>query len=235
VDDRVDALYALPIAEFIAARDALAKELRAAGDKEGAAEVKALRRPTAAAAVVNRLAREHAAEVEQLVSLGNSLRAAQQRALRGDDVEELRSLGRQRTEMVRALAAHAPSAQREEVATTLDAAVTSQEAAEQVKEGRLGATIAETGFGDLGELTLVPGGDGDPTAGGHDDAFRRRRADRDEREAREAVEREVREATYALEAAEEEASRLEGRLHAAQRKVEAARATLTEAEGRLRS
>ncbi|HUQ39994.1 MAG TPA: hypothetical protein VM030_07540 [Acidimicrobiales bacterium] len=233
MDDRVDALYALPIGEFIAARDALVKEMRAAGDKEGTAEVKALRRPTAAAAVVNRLVREHAAEVEQLVSLGNSLRAAQQRALRGDDVEELRSLGRQRTEMVRALASHAPSAQREEVATTLDAAVTSAEAAAQVQEGRLTAPITETGFGDLGELTLVP--DGSDAPGGHDDAFRKRRADRDEREAREAAEREVREATYALEAAQEEAGRLEGRLQAARRKVDAARAALTEAEARLRS
>ena len=41
--ERAD-LYVLPPEEFTAARNALAKELKAAGDKDGAAEVSKLRR-----------------------------------------------------------------------------------------------------------------------------------------------------------------------------------------------
>ena len=53
----MDDLFALPPAEFIAARDALAKRLKADGDATRAAEVKALRRPSVAAWAVNQVAR----------------------------------------------------------------------------------------------------------------------------------------------------------------------------------
>ncbi len=45
--DAVDPLYAGRPEEFVAARNALAKALRASGDKAAAAEVAKLRRPTA--------------------------------------------------------------------------------------------------------------------------------------------------------------------------------------------
>jgi hypothetical protein len=51
----VDALYALPLDEFTPARDAKAKELKA--DKELAATVKKLKKPSVAAWVVNLCAR----------------------------------------------------------------------------------------------------------------------------------------------------------------------------------
>jgi hypothetical protein len=51
-------LYALDPSEFTAARDARAAETRQAGDRELAAAVKGLRRPSAAAAALNLLARE---------------------------------------------------------------------------------------------------------------------------------------------------------------------------------
>ncbi|MGV3758916.1 MAG: hypothetical protein ACO1PW_05150 [Actinomycetota bacterium] len=50
-------LYDLRPEEFVAARDALVKELRAAGERGEATAVKALRRPSAAAAALNRAAR----------------------------------------------------------------------------------------------------------------------------------------------------------------------------------
>ncbi|HET8620591.1 MAG TPA: hypothetical protein VFM27_16610 [Acidimicrobiales bacterium] len=49
LDEQVAQLYGGPLDEFVAARDALVRELRAAGDKERAAEVKALRKPRALA------------------------------------------------------------------------------------------------------------------------------------------------------------------------------------------
>ena len=45
-DERVDALYGLPLDEFTAARDALAKDLRKEGECPGAEWVKALRKPS---------------------------------------------------------------------------------------------------------------------------------------------------------------------------------------------
>ena len=53
----MDELFDLPPTEFIAARDALAKQLKADGDAGAAAEVKALRRPSVAAWAVNQVAR----------------------------------------------------------------------------------------------------------------------------------------------------------------------------------
>jgi hypothetical protein len=49
VGDRIAAIYGGPLDEFVSARDALARELRQAGDREGAAEIKALRKPRALA------------------------------------------------------------------------------------------------------------------------------------------------------------------------------------------
>src|SRR4051794_33762768 len=46
-DPEVDSLLTVPPDEFVAARNALAKSLRAAGRKQEAAAVAALRRPTA--------------------------------------------------------------------------------------------------------------------------------------------------------------------------------------------
>ena len=74
--DRLTQLFSLEPSEFIAARDALVKELREAGDKEAAAEVKALRRPTVAAWAVNQLARSDPDRIEELVEAGEALRTA---------------------------------------------------------------------------------------------------------------------------------------------------------------
>jgi len=56
-EDAVDALYGLPLDEFTPRRDELVKELRGAGKRDEAAWVKALRKPSATAWLVNQLAR----------------------------------------------------------------------------------------------------------------------------------------------------------------------------------
>jgi hypothetical protein len=55
VEEIIDRLYSLPLAEFTTARNDAERELRKAGQKKQAARVKALRKPTAAASAVNRL------------------------------------------------------------------------------------------------------------------------------------------------------------------------------------
>ena len=48
VEDDVDELYALPLDQFTAARNALAKRLKKEGDKEAAATVQTLKKPSVA-------------------------------------------------------------------------------------------------------------------------------------------------------------------------------------------
>lgn len=82
-EEGVDALYGLPLDEFTPARDALAKELRAGGERAAADWVKALKKPTATAWLVNQLARTQGADAKGVLDSGEAVRAAQERALAG--------------------------------------------------------------------------------------------------------------------------------------------------------
>src|SRR5207253_1009285 len=90
----LDALYSEPLETFIAARNALAKALVQAADREGAAVVKALRKPSVAAWALNQLSHTRPAEVERLLAAGEELRDAQHDALEGGDPSRLREARR---------------------------------------------------------------------------------------------------------------------------------------------
>ena len=70
-----DELFGLPLGDFTPARDARAKELKA--DKTLSAAVKALRKPSLAAWVVNLMVRRDAEQVAQVLAVGEALREAQ--------------------------------------------------------------------------------------------------------------------------------------------------------------
>jgi hypothetical protein len=78
-----DELYGLPLEEFVAERGALAKRLRADGDREGATRVAALRKPSVAAWTVNQLVRSRRADVAAFTEAAEALRAAQAALLEG--------------------------------------------------------------------------------------------------------------------------------------------------------
>ncbi len=150
--EETDALYGLDPIDFVAGRNVLVRRLRTAGDRRLAAEVSKLRRPTPAAWAVNQLARRHPGEVEELVRLGEVLRAAQDGALAGDRAGDLRQAGRARRDAVAGLAERAegfladrggggPGAHAGEVAATLEAASLDAEAAEAVLAGRLSGSL----------------------------------------------------------------------------------------------
>src|SRR5207302_3459550 len=86
MNDPLRDLFAVPPAEFTAARDALAKELRAKGRDAQAKEVASLRRPTAPVWAVNQLARRSPAEVEELLDSSERVRRAQLRGASGDEL-----------------------------------------------------------------------------------------------------------------------------------------------------
>ena len=82
-NDRVDALYQLPLDQFIRERDALAKDLRADGDRDAAAGIKKLAKPSVGAWAVNQLWWQHPEEFAALIEAGDCLRKAQESS-RGD-------------------------------------------------------------------------------------------------------------------------------------------------------
>lgn len=73
LDAKLDHLYDLPPEQFVAARDALARQLTGA-ERDA---VRALRRPSVVAAIANRLARDEPQALRALLAAGEQLRAAQ--------------------------------------------------------------------------------------------------------------------------------------------------------------
>jgi hypothetical protein len=234
-DARLDDLYGLPLSEFITARDALAKELRAAGRKEEAAEVKAARKPSLAAWALNHAARRHPDEVAGLLEAGQALAGAQLAALEGD-AGGLREAGRGLGAEVQRVAGRAagflenPSAvQKDRMAATLRAAAADEAGADLLRRGVLVEDLEPAGFG----LEAAAGAVRPPPA-------RRRTAPARTAEAAEieAARRELRRAEAEADAAQTRAGRRAERAEAAARRAaevhqeaEALRAEAEEAAG----
>ncbi len=160
-------LYALPPEEFTAARNVAAKQDKA---------LKALRKPTVSAWVVNTLVRREAALLEQLLSLGHDLGLAQQQG----DAAALRTLSDQRRQLVGTVSQRAvelverdiTAAVRLEVESTLEAALADPASADAVRSGQLVRALSFAGFGGVdleGAVADVPTvsiGKGAPTKAG---------------------------------------------------------------------
>src|SRR3954451_6400970 len=80
-DEDIDRLYALPLGEFTAARNALAKEL---GGEEGK-RVKGLRKPSAAAWALNQAVRREPKLLKEFLEAGAELRKAHEALMGGGD------------------------------------------------------------------------------------------------------------------------------------------------------
>jgi hypothetical protein len=148
-----DRIYAVPATDFIAARDA---EAKACADKELAKQVKALRKPSVAAWAVNLLVRREAAQIDQVLGLAESLRAAAESL----DGEELRTLTRQRRQLTAALTQTARDLVREhdvrltgavadQVEGMLNAAMLDPVAAAVLRSGLVVTAFTSTGVSDL--------------------------------------------------------------------------------------
>ena len=156
-----DELYGVPLARFTPERDRRAKELKAAGQAELAARVKALRKPSTAAWVVDLLVRRETEQVEQVLNVGAALRDAQAAMSAG----ELRALTKQRrqvtaavTQQARRLAAEeglkvSPSVS-DEVEATLTAAMVDADCGRAVRSGLLVAALRTTGVEAMDPDTL---------------------------------------------------------------------------------
>ena len=245
-DERIDALFAGPAEDFVAARDALVKELKAAGDKDAAAEVKALRRPTVAAWAVNQVARTSKKDVAELLRVGDRLRDVHEALLEGKGDAGVREVTAERRRLVSQLTKQAVAvlgagghAQAEAITHTFDAAVADPEAGLAVRSGRLSKELeAPSGFG--GGLVFGPSDRAVRPAGtdsetGAADADSEADADAEAEAAREAAERRRRELEQEATDRAAEAERAAEEAAAARQEVTRLQDLLAAAEARARS
>lgn len=141
-DEVADELYAGDPAEFVAVRNQRAKEAKAAGDAALAERIRALRKPTLAATILNR--RAGSPELAELAKLGDELRKAHS-ALAGED---LRKLAKRRQELVNRILRDERSMSESvsrDVEATLEAVVADPEVAALALAGRLSSGADSTG------------------------------------------------------------------------------------------
>jgi hypothetical protein len=158
LDEIADELYGLAPEDFTAARNAKAKEAKAAGEAELSDQVKALSKPTAAAWLANQLAREHLDDLESLALLGEEMREATA-ALDGARLRELTPKRHEQVDsLVKQAVALAKGADRkvsadvaQKLRETLDAALVDPAAAQAVRSGQLTSALRHVGFGVVDE------------------------------------------------------------------------------------
>ncbi|MGB2876404.1 MAG: hypothetical protein WBB76_13155 [Gaiellaceae bacterium] len=156
LDERLDRLYGLEPGSFVAERDRLVRELRSAGERDKADEVKQLRKPSLPAWTINQLARRERREVDLLLDAGHRLLEAQQRLLTGEDPGRLDDARRTERDALAGLHAAArrilAETGRESEGTlarimgTLQAAAVSNEGRQLLARGRLTGELEATGF-----------------------------------------------------------------------------------------
>jgi hypothetical protein len=133
--DEPEDLADVPPEDFVAARDAIAKQLKSDGRADEAAEVKRLRKPTVTRWVADQVLRHHASDVDALRRALSRVAAAQEAAITRGDRGALSEATAERRDAVTALG-HAvddvladherPVHHRDEVLGAIEADVTAE-------------------------------------------------------------------------------------------------------------
>lgn len=133
--DTPDDLVDVPPEEFVAARDELAKRLKAEGKAEEAAAVKKLRKPTVAQWITEQVRRRHAGDVDALRAASNDVAQAQEAAVTRGDREALRDATANRRDAADTVGravdqvlaeSGRPAQYRDEVLSAIESAVTAE-------------------------------------------------------------------------------------------------------------
>jgi hypothetical protein len=238
----IERLYRVSLDQFTAERNELAKRLRAEGDRTAAEQVAKLRKPTAAAWLLNQLARSEAPRVRALLGAADDLKRAQDEALRGGGGERLREAARSERAAIEELVGSARDLAEEtelrvseatidRVRETLEAAVADPELRDQLAGGTLSkeqrpGTSAEPATEAPAETSTSARG---PML---------RKAEKDLRARRRELERAQRDENEALETrgqAEEALKEAREKLGEARERVRELREEVRRAERRLRS
>jgi phage shock protein A len=247
-DSEVERLYGVSLDEFTPARDETSRRLRDEGRREDAAAIKALRKPSNPAWVINRLAREVPKIIDNLLAAGQRLRDTQlsgggslQDAMEGERAALDRAMRNAEEIATHAGLASASTLQR--VRETLHLAALDADVAADVKRGVLAREGRATGFTGLAGLAPQveppkPGKPKTPPTAERPDPARARRlakargkaatAEQDMRDA----ERELADADRQLAAATRNQQRAQGRVQRARDRCEAAQEQVASLEDR---
>jgi hypothetical protein len=217
--DVVERLYGGDLDEFVPARTAAAKALRGGGHRAEAAAVEALRKPTVAAAAVNRIVRAEPKLLDALLDGGERLREVQ---LAAGSAADLRAAVEAESSaldaIVRAAAkAGAGEATLAKVRETLHAAALDPALAAEVRAGALAKEAQAVGF-PLG--VAVPAQPARPQTQPAQSA----RADAAARKRRQKAEADAARATEGLTAAAADLDEARAALAAAERTLKGAQA-----------
>ena len=158
-EDEIDALYQLPLGDFVAARTALVKAARLT-NRAAAQGIKSLAKPSVSAWAVNQLVRTSPADLTALARAGDAVRAAQ---TSGDDLADAM---RARREAIAALMQSAVQALNEgghgesqsnlrRISKTLEALASYGSATIDPPPGRLSVDIESPGFDIIAGLSLA--------------------------------------------------------------------------------
>jgi hypothetical protein len=241
----VERLYGVPLQEFTATRDALARELRQGGDRAAADALRRLRKPSVASWALNQVRRHEPGRVDQLLAAGERLRDAQRRLLAGGERGVLRDAATEERRLVAELveagerelvdAGHAVNSTiQNRLRETLHSAAGDDEARELLDAGRLIRDHQISDLGLPGEMVQAR-----PRNAGKEQAARRRleKAQAREHEAQaraKEAERDARDAGRALARASSSAERAEAAAERERERASKAAARVAELEGELR-
>jgi hypothetical protein len=158
----VDSLFALPLAEFTSARNALVKRMKQVNRADDAEKVKAIPKPSVSAWAVNQLYWNHRREFDRLLDTGQKLAQAQisQLAGTGADVrgrmagrrEAISKLMQLADVLLRGAGHSATPETLRRIETTLEALSLSSSTSGSAVPGRLTEDVAPQGFESLAAL-----------------------------------------------------------------------------------
>ena len=165
LEDELDALFKLPLPEFIAGRKTLAAQLKKSGRRDDAETVMALVKPTVSAWAVNQLYWQHRQAFEQLIATGQRFRKAQTSGRAGKiaDIREALDARRkallQLSDLATALLRDAGSSATPEmihrISTTLEGMSAYASLPDAQRPGRLSRDVDPPGFESF--ASLIPG------------------------------------------------------------------------------
>lgn len=217
VDRQIDELYQLPLAEFTAARNALAKTL--SGDD--AARVKRLEKPTVVPWAINQVYWRNRAVYERLLKTGAALRDAQIASLEGRKADVTRASAAHRQALADAVAratehaaAHGSQPGVDALSRMLEALSVAPERPEQ--PGRFTDLVQPAGFEALTGVT--------PKAVASPRTSRAEQGEKKEPSAKQNRTRQIQVDRAAVRRAAAEQKRKDARITAAERVLERARA-----------
>ncbi len=230
----INRLYGLPLDEFTAVRDELAKRLRGEGERGAAEDVKRLRKPSLAAWALNQVRRNDPQRVDELIAAGERLRDAQGRLLATGDRGLLRDAAAVERRLAQELvrlgegqlrdAGHSVSATvQSKLWATVHAVAGDQEARDLLAAGRL---LRDHETSDLGLVAAGPGVVQAPEAPTAKPRGRQTSAHR-------AVERKLRDVERRLERARKRQQEIDEKLHESEQRATDARREAARAASEL--